>query len=128
MTSPAGPKEQLAVGDLLVDAAQAEDGLVRLDWRGKSTARNPGAELSPFLARWFDLALARDARLELHFEELEHLNSSTISVVVQLLQRLRDEPLELTLRYRGEVSWQRLTFEALRVFGSPNGRLRIEPV
>lgn len=127
MSSP-GPTEQLVVGDLVVDAAQAEDGLVRLDWRGKSTARNPGEQLVPFLARWFDRALERDAQLELHFEDLEHLNSSTISVVVQLLQRLRDEPLALTLRYRGEVSWQRLTFEALRVFGAPNGRLRIEPV
>lgn len=120
--------DAFADGDLSITVDPSAAGVVRLDWSGRCSARRPDALLLPFLVAQADRALAADARLELHFENLQHINSSGIAVLMQLLTRLRPTPVRVTLCFRANLSWQQLAFEALRVFEAPHGRLRIEPV
>ncbi len=119
---------QLLAGDLTIDVDLASPGAIRLDWRGSSTARHPDAVVSAFLSEWAARASQTDARLELHFEALERLNSSTIAVLVQFLQRMREVKVTVALRYSGRLRWQQVTFEALRVFETPTGWLSVESV
>ena len=72
--------ENLATGDLRIDVSVDETtSSVLLFWRGKSNERNPSALLQPFFSKLLGEAQEKGMTLELHFEELEHFNSSTIT-------------------------------------------------
>jgi hypothetical protein len=108
--------EPFASGELTIQPSR-DPGGVRLDWRGKSSARDPRSILAPYFETAFDAAAAdAGARLEMHFEDLEHFNSSTISALIAAIQVARARGVRLALVYRAALKWQRLSFEALRVF------------
>jgi hypothetical protein len=58
----------------------------------------------------------RKLPIELHFEKLEHFNSSTITSIIQLIQDSRARGVKLVLVYDEALKWQKLSFDALRVF------------
>ena len=107
--------ENLAHGDLQIEVAEA-GGVVSCTWRGKSNERNPPEVLKP----WFDKLLAevteKQASLEMHFEKIEHFNSSTITALIRLIQFCRKSNIKLAMVYDQALKWQRLSFDALRVF------------
>jgi len=108
--------ESLIVGDLRIEAI-ADDATpaVRLLWRGKSDHRNPGDTLAPYFRDAIAVAAARKVPIELHFEQLEHFNSSTITAIVLLLQDARAQAIKLVIVYDQALRWQQLSFDALRV-------------
>lgn len=107
--------ENLAHGDLTIEVTET-DKVVSCTWRGKSNERNPPEILKP----WFDKLLAelteKQAALEMHFEKIEHFNSSTITALIRLIQFCRKSNLKLVMVYDQSLKWQRLSFDALRVF------------
>ena len=72
---------------------------VRVDLKGRSNSREPGRMLLP----WFQDILRRTSsvggRLEVHFEQLEHFNSSTISALIQIINAAQAEKVPLILSY-----------------------------
>ena len=52
----------------------------------------------------------------MHFEKIEHFNSSTITALIKLIQVCRKSNVKLVDGLRPELKWQRLSFDALRVF------------
>lgn len=106
----------LCSGSLRIEPNHCPAELIRLDWHGRGDQRNPDEALTPFLYELLDLALRDTAAIEMHFETLEHLNASTLAVIVHFLQRTRSHGIRLIFIYRKAVRWQRLSFEALRVF------------
>jgi hypothetical protein len=105
----------LLAGQLRIDCSDHDDRLV-LEWRGRSTDRSPALTLSPYLRGLYDAAVARKLSVEMHFENLEHFNSSTITALIQLIQEARARQVKLAIFYSGALRWQTLRFEALRVF------------
>ncbi len=107
--------DNLQSGDLAIEVSEA-DGALRCTWRGKSNERNPPEILRP----WFDKLLAEVAEkklsLEMHFEKIEHFNSSTITALIKLIQVCRKSSIKLIMVYDQSLKWQRLSFDALRVF------------
>ena len=117
--------EALTSGELTIDVRlEARRGVLRLDWRGKSMARQPGSALRPFFDRVVEEAHSAGADLEMHFEAIEHFNSATIRELIRLIKRLREENIRLAVVYDARLQWQRLSFDALRVFETPAGLLR----
>lgn len=114
---PGAPMQPLRVGDLSI-APQLQPACLRLDWRGRSAARDPGATLVPYFTEACQAAAASAAALEMHFEELEYFNSSTVSAIVHGIQLARQAGVRVVLVYRGSLRWQRLSFDALRVLGT----------
>jgi hypothetical protein len=110
--------QSLIVGDLRIEAQQDEAPSVpmRLLWKGKSNNRHPGEALGPYFRSVLADAAARRVPLELHFEKLEHFNSSTITSIIQLIQDSRARAVKLILVYDSALKWQKLSFDALRVF------------
>lgn len=102
-------------GELSIDVRHSAAGAIRLTWRGRSSARNPGTELNPFLSTILDEATSGRAPLELHFEELDYFNSSTVSVLWEFVGRARHAKVPLTFTYTESLGWQRMSFGALRV-------------
>ena len=114
-------------GDLRVDVAEAE-GALRLDWRGKSNARQPELHLNPFLSDITAQALAKSAAIEMHFEDLEFFNSSTITVIIQHVKDARSKGIKLVLSYDKSQKWQKIFFDALSMFEKSDGLLKINAV
>ena len=72
--------------------------------------------LAPYFREVMASAATRKLPLELHFEKLEHFNSSTITSIIQLIQDSRARSIKLILVYDQALKWQKLSFDALRVF------------
>jgi hypothetical protein len=107
----------LVVGDLRIEALEQEaPPAVRLLWKGKSNNRHPGEALAPYFREVLATASLRKLPIELHFEKLEHFNSSTITSLIQLIQDSRARSVKLILVYDEALKWQKLSFDALRVF------------
>ncbi|MCC7540599.1 MAG: hypothetical protein IT379_30570 [Deltaproteobacteria bacterium] len=118
--------ESLKAGDLVIEVLQAlPPEPLRLVWRGKSNERNPSILLAPFFARSIEEASQRGVAIEMHFEALDHFNSSTITALIQLIQDARRRGIGLVIVYDASVKWQRLSFEALRVFSKGDGLLEL---
>ncbi len=109
--------DALASGDLRIEVAEPAGALV-CTWTGKSNDRSPQAVLGP----WFEGLLAAAAgrtpppKIEMHFEKLDHFNSSTITALIRLIQSARGKGVKLAFVYDPNLKWQRLSFDALRVF------------
>jgi hypothetical protein len=112
--------EDLVIGDLRI-AARTDDGALRLTWEGKSNLRQADQVVSPYLDRALSAAGERGVPLELHFEQLAHFNSSTIASVIQLIQTARARGVRLVVFSDPRRQWQRLSFDALRVFVQTDG-------
>jgi hypothetical protein len=107
----------LVDGDLRIEAPEDDTAhTVRLTWKGKSNNRHPNEALAPYFREVLAAAGARKQGLELHFEKLEHFNSSTITSIIQLIQDARALGIRLVLVYDSSLKWQKLSFDALRVF------------
>lgn len=120
--------ENLSSGDLRIEVSVDEPtSSVLLYWRGKSNERNPSAVLQPYFSKLLVEVLEKGHSLELHFEELEHFNSSTITAIIQLIQDARSKGLRLMIRFDAKLKWQKLSFDALRVFAK-DGFLELKPV
>ena len=103
-------------------------GALRLDWRGKSNDRQPGKQLSPFFAKASAVAQERHVSIEMHFENLEYFNSSTITSIIQLIQDMRQKKIALVIVFAGNVKWQKLGFDALRIFDKGDQLLSFKAV
>jgi hypothetical protein len=122
--------EKLAFGDLVIDVDaggdQAEGSApIRLTWKGKSTDRHPAKVLTPYLSSALSFAESKKRPLELRFEKLDHFNSSTVATIIQLVQEARQKSVKLAFVFDPALKWQRLSFDALRVFVKADGLLEM---
>ena len=120
--------EELRAGDLHITAdTGAAESPIRLTWLGKSTDRYPAKILMPYLGKALAAAAERKTSVELHFEKLEHFNSSTITALIQLIQEGRQAGVTLAFVHDPMLKWQKLSFDALRVFAK-DGLLEIRAI
>ena len=109
--------ENLVADDLTIEAAEPDPASpLVLTWKGKSDDRHPAKILGPYFASVLDRAAARPSAVEMHFEKLDHFNSSTIAAVIRFIQDARARGVKLVLVYNQALKWQKLSFDALRVF------------
>ena len=112
-------------GDLLIDVDEDAAGVIRLDWRGKSNHRQPDTVLAPFFADMTSKAVVGQKALEMHFEQLEFFNSSTITAIIQYVKELRDRKVKLTVSFDARHRWQKIFFDALCIFDKGDGLFTI---
>jgi hypothetical protein len=121
--------ENLTAGDLRIEVKRdPEKNAVELHWLGKSNERNPTQVLQPYFRRMLEQAKQSSCLLALHFEHLEHFNSSTITAIIQLIQDARNAGVRLMICFDQKVKWQKLSFDALRVFAKGDGLLEVCPI
>jgi hypothetical protein len=100
----------------------------RVVWSGKSTARDP----AKFILRVLLDAAARStesgALLILDFRDVSYMNSSTITPIIRMLDRAKRAETRVSVVYRKELHWQELSFSALRVFQTQDGRIEVRGV
>ncbi|HEY2516127.1 MAG TPA: hypothetical protein VGI39_34885 [Polyangiaceae bacterium] len=113
-------------GDLIIDVDDNPQGVIRLDWRGKSNHRQPDTILTPFFADMTARAVSGQKALEMHFEQLEFFNSSTITAIIQYVKELRDRKVKLTVTFDSRHRWQKIFFDALFIFDKGDGLFQIQ--
>ena len=87
----------LQAEDLLIEVDEREPGQLVLNWLGRSASRSPGAVLHPWFEELFGVARDRGTSVEMRFERLEHFNSSTIAVLIQLINSAQDRRIKIAL-------------------------------
>jgi hypothetical protein len=115
MSAAVGAVEDLVAGDLRIDVVEDKE-LVRCDWSGRSVEREADLTLRPFFDRLLARAQEQGATLEMHFEALDYFNSSTIGTLITFIQKARRQKVHLRMVYAGDIKWQSLSFDALRMF------------
>ncbi len=122
--------QNLEDGDLTIELSREDNTSApfRLVWKGKANARRPSDALVPFFTELIACAREGGVGIENHFEHVLHLNSSTISCVVQMMHRSREQGVMMGVTYDGKVAWQRLCFEALRVLDRGDGLLVLRTI
>ena len=115
MSPEANPLQELRSGELSIDSTVGPEGL-RLEWRGRSAARDPRAILIPYFEQ--AIAVARDSGrpVAMHFEGLEYFNSSTIAALIDAIRLGSEHRVPMVMIYRENVRWQRMSFDALKMF------------
>jgi len=117
--------ESLVTGNLRIDARVGRPtGTIQLLWMGRSNDRDPALALQPYFSQVLASASAGHVPVELHFERLEHFNSSTITSIIKLVEDARRGGVKLTVLYDKDVRWQRMSLEPLRVFANDLFELR----
>jgi hypothetical protein len=105
--------ETLTAEDLTL-RTETSVGKIRVTWAGKSNSRDPGKVLTPFFTKLLQTATQRKSKIEMHFEELEHFNSSTIAAVIRFINAAQEQHVEVALHYDAALKWQALSFDALK--------------
>lgn len=101
-------------GDLAIRVDRSVPECLRLDWLGRSNSRNPAPIVAPFFEKLLTEAKASGRFIEMHFEGLEYFNSSTITVLIHLIQLAVKAVVALRIYYNAERTWQTLSFDALK--------------
>jgi hypothetical protein len=118
--------EPLVSGELRIDPQQDAPGTpIDLFWRGRSIERYPARTVVPYVSAALSRAKSQGVALRLHFETIEHMNSSTITAVIQIIQEARSHETRLEIVFDRDKSWQKLSFEALAVFLKGDGLLEL---
>lgn len=100
------------------------DSLV-LSWDGKSNERNPGDFLTPILHEILDKSNTLNKKIILDFQAMEYMNSSSISPISKLVDKVRNNSNSISVIYQKSKKWQELCFSALKIFETPDKRIEI---
>jgi len=96
---------------------------VRVTFRGRSAAREPGQFLIPILKDSLQRAAENQRPLVLDFSSIDYMNSSTFTPLVKLLDDATRGGHRVLVEYAQEKKWQSLSFAALRAFETSDGRV-----
>jgi hypothetical protein len=82
-----------------------------ITWVGKSEARDPSSLFNPYFK---DISKAfKGKELEIKFEQLRYMNSSTVPPIIQLIKDLEENGIKSTITYDKNSKWQVASFKAL---------------
>lgn len=118
--------EEFEDGTLKLQVSESADSIT-VTWRGRSVAREPGHFLLPILTRVLERGGQREKRVVMDFRHLEYLNSSTITPVIRVLELAKRGTACVSVVYDAELKWQALSFSALYLFQSLDGRVTVQP-
>jgi hypothetical protein len=116
----------MRLGELQIDVSGAKP--LKLVFRGKSNHREPDAVLRPLFADILKRVSGQGAALELHFEDLEFFNSSTITSVIHFIKDLRSRKVKTRVTYDASHKWQKVFFDALGMLQKADGFLQVTSV
>jgi hypothetical protein len=111
---------------LLVIDVREDDSRIYLDWKGRSKDKNPAYFLTPILTKALDKSKRENKDMVMDFRHLEYMNSSTITPIIKILERVKNGQSKVNILYDKTLKWQELTFCALEVFQTEDHRIVIE--
>jgi hypothetical protein len=98
---------------------------VHVQWKGKSVDRDPSDFTTPILSKALEKCIEKNKKLVLDFQELEFMNSSTITPVSKILELGKSRSARINVIYQKSKNWQELNFSALRIFETKDKQIEI---
>jgi hypothetical protein len=120
-----GKVQTFTNNQLTIDIAE-EERTITVHFLGKSILRDPNDFVMPILLRTLGEAIPARKRIVMNFRDLSYMNSSTLTPVIKILERARVGEGQITVEYRKSLKWQDISFSALVIFQTPDGRIVIE--
>ncbi len=102
-----------------------DDNAICVSWKGKSVDRDPSVFTGPILTEALEYCAGSGKKLLLDFQDLEFMNSSTITPVSKIIELGKKRSVRITILYRKSKNWQELNFSALRIFETKDGQIEI---
>lgn len=97
---------------------------VTMVWLGQSAMKDPSRELSPYLQNV--IAEIKGSQFTIKYNQLEFMNSSSVKVILQFINSLNAAGIPTVITYNAKISWQRLSFEALKTFARKMEHITIQ--
>jgi hypothetical protein len=110
---------------LTLEEMQGQDAIT-LNWIGRSRDRNPSEFVMPVFEEM--LAGASGRPIIMDFTNLEYMNSSTLTPVIKMLDKVKRTDQKLQIIYKKNLKWQDLSFSGLEVFNTADKRIEIKGV
>jgi hypothetical protein len=94
---------------------QVEDrrGVTYVNWTGESDSRDPAGSVGPYLSLL--AKRLRGRRVQITFDQLEYMNSATVTPIMQFVKELSDCAEKVIVKYDETLQWQATSFRAMRV-------------
>ncbi|XDD51649.1 hypothetical protein AB3N59_07930 [Leptospira sp. WS92.C1] len=108
---------------LQLEVVDGED--IEVRWLGKSVQRNPSQFIIPALSDVIKRGVEENKAIVWDFRQLEYMNSSTITPVIKTLEMVKKGSGRVKLIYNKTKKWQDLSFSALRIFETKDGRIQV---
>lgn len=121
-------KGETYTSNLLTIDVKNEENQISIIWSGRSKDKNPSYFLTPILTKVLDRSNQEGKKVIMDFRSLEYMNSSTITPIIKILERVRNGKSEVLIQYKKSLKWQELTFCALEVFQTKDQRVLIEGI
>ncbi len=99
---------------------------VYMSWNGRSAERDPATLLNPYLEGLLDEIQNRE--LLIAFQELQFMNSSTVSPIIRFLKKLNERQVDTRITYDGRSKWQSASFKALNGLAMMMKHITVEEV
>ncbi|MFV8833360.1 hypothetical protein [Aquisalimonas sp.] len=116
--------ERLSEGALSIQESSTATALT-LHFQGKSIVRNANDSLLPVVLDAMGQADQQGLRLVLDFRGLSYMNSSSFAPIIKVLEKARMGETPVTIIYSSEQKWQDVSFSALTIFQTQDGRISI---
>ena len=113
------------VHDQLELSSVDDESAITIKFTGKSILREPAEFVMPILVKALSDATSTKRRLVMDFCDLAYMNSSTLTPVIKVLERARLGEGQVTALYKKNVKWQAISFSALTIFQTPDGRIQV---
>lgn len=95
---------------------------------GKSILRDPNEFLMPILLETVTEANNKKKRVLIDFTDLVYMNSSTLTPIIKILERIMINDGHIMLLYKKSLKWQDISFSALVIFQTKDKRIEIKGV
>jgi hypothetical protein len=93
---------------------------------GRSNERNPSKFIYPILSDALEQSATDNKDIILDFMEFEYMNSSTITPILKILDKVkREEKYRIAIVYNQSLKWQELSFSALKIFETKDKKISI---
>lgn len=107
---------------IVIEENQSE---IIIKFKGKSTERDPSVFISPILLESLNNSKKFGKIIIMDFQELEYMNSSTITPIIKVLEIAGSQNSSVSLKYKKSKKWQDLCFSALKIFETKDRRIEI---
>ena len=119
-------EKETFVGNLLKIELKEEKDAINISWSGKSVDREPGKFITPILVNAIRRSSGLNKKIILDFRKLDYMNSSSITPVIKILERAKRGRTQIRVVYKKSLKWQDLSFSALEIFKTKDGRVEIK--
>jgi hypothetical protein len=119
-------EKETFVGNLLKIELEEKKDAINISWSGKSVDREPGKFITPILVNAIRRSSGLNKKIILDFRELAYMNSSSITPVIKILERAKRGRTQIRVVYKKSLKWQDLSFSALEIFKTKDGRVEIK--